>query len=72
MDTVNKKRRLPMSISWDYLENAFVCDQGYCYKTIKDIPEAFRHLVEVETELYCLHQSNNQRQKTIDRATTTS
>lgn len=62
MDTVNKKRRLPISITWDDLENAYVCEQGYCYRTIDDIPKDLRDLVEVGSELYCLLEHNKKKE----------
>lgn len=58
MDTIT-------SISWDWLENAFVCDQGYCYKTLEDVPQEFRHLVKVSSELYIQLQYNKNKQTKI-------
>lgn len=61
MDTDNKNRILPLSITWDDLENAYVCEQGYCYKTLVDIPKELLPLVEEGTELYCLLEHNKKR-----------
>lgn len=67
MNTDNKKRRHPVSISWDDLENAYVCEQGYCYRTMEDIPEDLRHLVQDGSELHFnKNRTNSQRQKMID------
>lgn len=45
METVQPIKKAPKYISWDWLEGAFVCSRGNCYKTIEDIPPQWRHLV---------------------------
>lgn len=45
METEKQQRKPPKHISWDWLENRYICNRGYCYKTIEDIPKEFRHLV---------------------------
>ncbi len=46
METIQRQRKPPKSIEWDWLENRFICSRGNCYKSIEDVPLEFRHLVK--------------------------
>lgn len=38
-------------IEWDDLDNSFVANDGTCYKTLEDIPEEFKDLVQPTPEI---------------------